>query len=53
MDGDTLARGGKTATFGPAKVSQEAWDRIWADEDEESKVETPNKVVEMPRPKGE
>lgn len=30
--GDTLAAGGKSATFGPAKVDQEKWDAIWKDE---------------------
>jgi hypothetical protein len=31
MAGDTLARGGKSAVFGPAKVSQEKWDAVFAD----------------------
>lgn len=30
--GDTLASGGKSATFGPAKVSQKKWDKIWGDD---------------------
>jgi len=34
--GDALARGGKSATFGPPKVSQEDWDKIWADEPKET-----------------
>lgn len=29
--GDVLARGGKSAVFGPAKVSQEKWDAIFND----------------------
>lgn len=34
MAGDSLARGAKSATFGPAaKISQAKWDAIWADED--------------------
>lgn len=33
--GDALARGAKSATFGPAKVSQKKWDSIWADEPKE------------------
>ena len=32
MAGDALARGAKSATFGPAKVSQAKWDAIWEDE---------------------
>ena len=32
MAGDILARGARSATFGPAKISQEKWDAIWADE---------------------
>ena len=31
--GDQLARGAKSATFGPpANISQARWDAIWADE---------------------
>ena len=30
--GDVLASGGRTATFGPARVSQKKWDEIWADD---------------------
>jgi len=33
MPGDTLARGGKSATFGPPKVSQEKWDEIFGEEE--------------------
>lgn len=29
--GDALASGGKSATFGPPKVSQEKWDIIFGD----------------------
>lgn len=33
MPGDSLARGAKSATFGPAaKISQERWDAIWAED---------------------
>jgi hypothetical protein len=39
--GDVLARGGVKATFqaAGAKVSQEAWDKIWAEEPEVEKKE--------------
>jgi hypothetical protein len=30
--GDVLARGAKSCTFGPAQVSQEVWDSIFAEE---------------------
>jgi hypothetical protein len=30
MRGDALASGGRSATFGPAKCTQEKWDAIWA-----------------------
>jgi hypothetical protein len=33
MEGDKLAGGGKSATFGPAEVTQEKWDSIWEVED--------------------
>jgi hypothetical protein len=32
MVGDRLARGAKSATFGPAKISQSKWDAIWEPE---------------------
>lgn len=32
--GDVLARGGRRAQFSGPKVSQRAWDAIWADTDE-------------------
>jgi hypothetical protein len=33
MPGDALARGARSATFGPAaKITQEKWDAIWAEE---------------------
>jgi hypothetical protein len=35
--GDALARGARSATFGPAKISQSKWDSIWADEPQETK----------------
>jgi hypothetical protein len=35
--GDVLAKGGKSATFGPPKVSQERWNAIWAEEPKEPK----------------
>lgn len=36
MVGDSLARGAKSATFGPPKISQEAWDKIWEQDAEPS-----------------
>lgn len=39
MSGDRLARGARSATFGPAKVSQAKWDKIWADEPETAKID--------------
>lgn len=45
MSGDTLARGGKSATFGPPKVTQEKWDKIWEkDEEENVPVSKPNDI---------
>ena len=38
MAGDSLARGAKSAMFGPPKISQEAWDKIW-EQDEIDKIE--------------
>jgi len=36
MSGDTLARGAKSAIFGPARnISQERWNEIW---EEQAKV---------------
>lgn len=40
MNGDTLARGAKSATFGPAKVSQAKWDSIFGTPEEQKKEET-------------
>ncbi len=42
MAGDTLARGGRSATFGPPKVSQDKWDEAFKDV----------KVKEKPKPAG-
>lgn len=40
MSGDVLARGGRSATFGPTKnISQSKWDEIWADEPKEKDSE--------------
>ena len=39
MRGDLLARGARSATFPPAKVSQERWDAIWAEDKPEEKKE--------------
>lgn len=30
--GDALASGARSATFGPAKVTQEKWDAIWVED---------------------
>ena len=32
MRGDVLASGGRSATFGPAKVSQDKWDAIFKED---------------------
>jgi hypothetical protein len=32
MQGDKLASGGKSATFGPPAVTQKKWDAIWKEE---------------------
>jgi hypothetical protein len=40
MAGDTLARGGKSATFGPAKVSQDKWDKIWEEDKPKPQAES-------------
>lgn len=40
MVGDILARGAKSATFGPAKVSQAKWDAIWAEKPIEKSKES-------------
>ena len=38
MAGDSLARGARSATFGPAKsVSQKKWDSIWEEADASDK----------------
>ena len=37
MAGDSLARGARSATFGPAKVSQKKWDEIWKEADDSVK----------------
>lgn len=48
--GDTLARGGKSFTFGPAQgITQERWDAIWA-EDAEVIHETNDKNLSQPPP---
>ena len=42
MAGDSLARGARSATFGPAKsVSQKKWDEIWAEDSEKPKPRCP------------
>lgn len=41
--GDVLARGGKSAVFGPAKVSQEKWDAIFGETTIVDKKETKKK----------
>lgn len=33
MQGDTLAKGGHSAVFGPPKVTAERWAEIWKEED--------------------
>ena len=48
--GDSLARGMKSATFGPPKISQEKWDALWStDTEEESTYEKcPSIIVKYP-----
>jgi hypothetical protein len=47
MAGDSLARGAKSATFGPAKsVSQDKWDAAFEDFDPEEFLKKPNPVLE-------
>lgn len=48
--GDRLARGFRSVTFGPAKVSQEAWDAIFGEEKpKQKKIET--KPLKIPKDK--
>lgn len=42
MAGDTLARGGRSAVFGPPKVTAERWVEIWSEKDEKVKVKKEN-----------
>ena len=42
MRGDALARGARSATFPPAKVSQAKWDAVWAEEPKEENPESKN-----------
>lgn len=44
MAGDTLARGARSAKFGPARVSQEKWDSIWAEEPKKETAKETSKV---------
>ena len=37
--GDQLARGARSATFGPPDVTQEKWDAIWSQDEHENKVD--------------
>jgi hypothetical protein len=32
MSGDALARGARSATFGPPNITKEKWDAIWEDD---------------------
>lgn len=45
--GDQLARGARSATFGPPNVTQEKWDAIWS-QDEDTKID-----MYRPNEKGE
>jgi hypothetical protein len=38
MAGDKLAAGAKSAMFGPPKISQEKWDKIWAEDEDKIEV---------------
>lgn len=45
--GDQLARGARSATFGPPNVTQEKWDAIWSqDEDMKINMYRPNEKGE-------
>ena len=41
MAGDSLARGARSATFGPAKVSQTKWDAIFGGYESETPAAKP------------
>lgn len=45
MRGDALARGARSATFPPAKVSQAKWDAVWAEEPKEENPESKNEEL--------
>ena len=45
--GDQLARGARSATFGPPNVTKEKWDAIWS-QDEDTKID-----LYRPNEKGE
>lgn len=48
MAGDSLARGAKSATFGPTKsISQIKWDAIWNDPLKQDEIKT--KPVKVPK----
>ena len=47
MRGDALARGARSATFQPAKVSQARWDAIWAEEPKEETPESKNEEMRL------
>lgn len=51
MAGDSLARGAKSATFGPPKISQERWDAIWADDSSTKKTEANLEILRLSLPK--
>ena len=49
MSGDTLARGARSATFGPAKVTQAKWDAIFGKDEPQ---ETQEKLKESGKVNG-
>ncbi len=44
--GDVLAKGGRSAIFGPPKVSEKRWNEIWAVAPPESEIK--NKPLKIP-----
>jgi hypothetical protein len=48
MPGDTLARGGKSAQFGPPKCTQEQWDRAFSDKSNDETSTSKEEIDELP-----
>jgi hypothetical protein len=52
MANDSLARGDKSALFGPPKVSQEKWDAIWRDDDSVKSTQSTSPQADEPAKDG-